>query len=303
MSSVECSPDVVSAVSFARIGVKDFEITFYGVRGSTPCHGPDIERYGGNTSCVAVRVPGHEPIMLDLGTGSRYFGQEFGVGRAFDGTCLLSHLHWDHVQGLPFFPPILRAGARLAIHAPVQPDGRELREIFAEMWSPPTFPVGIDDLPGEMTFTAHGDETFRIGEVTVMSRMVPHIGNTLGYRLEWEGRSLVYISDHQQPGIDAYEMAAGVGELCSGADLLIHDAQYTRAEFRQKATWGHCTMEYAVWVAQECGVRTLALYHHDPVHDDRVLDLIGEEIRQRCAGEVEVLVAREGMTLAVGGEP
>jgi phosphoribosyl 1,2-cyclic phosphodiesterase len=284
-----------------RIGVNEFAITFFGVRGSTPCHGPEIERYGGNTSCVAVRVPEHDPIMLDLGTGSRYLGQAYGAGRPFDGTCLLSHLHWDHVQGLPFFPPILNRGSRLEIHAPVQPDGRSLREIFLEMWCPPTFPVGIDDLPCELSFAAHGDEEFAIGDVKVTSRLVPHIGNTLGYRLEWDGRSVVYISDHQQPGVDVYETTTGVRELCEGADLLIHDAQYTRAEFRKKATWGHCTVDYAIWLAGECDVKTLALYHHDPLHDDRMLDVMADEIERTCDGSVEVVIAREGQTLVVGG--
>jgi ribonuclease BN (tRNA processing enzyme) len=136
----------------------------------------------------------------------------------------------------------------------------------------------------------------------VMSRLVPHIGNTLGYRLEWGGRVLVYISDHQQPGIDVYETTDGVRELCTGADLLIHDAQYTRAEFPQKATWGHCTVDYAAWLASECGVRRLALYHHDPLHDDRMLDLIAEAVQRECDGSVDVVVAQEGKTLVVGGD-
>lgn len=286
----------------AQIGVNDFAITFFGVRGSTPCHGPEIERYGGNTSCVAVRVPDHDPILLDLGTGSRYLGQEHGPDLPFNGSCLLSHLHWDHVQGLPFFPPILRSNGKLALHAPAQPDGSDLRQVFESMWCPPSFPVGIGDLPGELTFNPHGDDEFKLGEVVVTSRLVPHIGNTLGYRLEWEGRSLVYISDHQQPGIDVYEMTDGVRELCADADLLVHDAQYTRAEFPQKATWGHCTADYAAWVANECGVRQLALYHHDPLHDDQALDAIAEAVRRDCAGTVDVVLAQEGQTLVVGGD-
>jgi phosphoribosyl 1,2-cyclic phosphodiesterase len=249
-----------------------------------------------------VRVPDHDPILLDLGTGSRYLGQQYGVGTPFNGTCLLSHLHWDHVQGLPFFPPVLRDGGKLTLHAPAQPEGDDLRAIFSKMWCPPSFPVSIADLPGELVFTAHGDDTFQIGDVSVMSRLVPHIGNTLGYRLEWGGRVLVYISDHQQPGIDVYETTDSVRELCADADLLIHDAQYTRSEFPQKATWGHCTVDYAAWIASECGVRQLALYHHDPLHDDRMLDLIAEAVQRECDGSVDVVVAQEGRTLVVGGD-
>lgn len=239
--------------------------------------------------------------MLDIGTGSRYFGQQYRPNTPFNGTCLLSHLHWDHVQGLPFFPPVLRSNGRIDVHAPVQPDGGDLREVFEAMWCPPSFPIGIAELPGELTFTAHGDDRFDVGDVAVTSRLVPHVGNTLGYRLEWGGLSLVYISDHQQPGIDVYEMTDGVRELCGGADLLIHDAQYTREEFPQKSTWGHCTADYAAWVATECGVRQLALYHHDPLHDDRTLDAIADHIRDGVVSELDVVVAQEGRTLVVGG--
>jgi phosphoribosyl 1,2-cyclic phosphodiesterase len=274
-----------------------FEITFHGVRGSTPCHGEGVARYGGNTSCVSVSVPGNDPILLDLGTGSRYFGVEW-ASRPFRGTCLLSHMHWDHIQGLPFFPPLLRPGNRLTVHGPAPEDGSSLTDVVASMLCPPLFPVGLDAFPAEVVFEQRGDEEFTVGDVRVMSRLVPHIGNTLGFRLEWGGLALAYISDHQQPGVDIYETTDSVRELCDGADLLIHDAQYSRDDFEMKATWGHCTVDYALWVAAECGVKTLALYHHDPLHDDDTVDrLVAGADAHRCETGVSVIGAREGLTV------
>jgi phosphoribosyl 1,2-cyclic phosphodiesterase len=282
------------------IGSDHFTVTFYGVRGSTPCDGPEIARYGGNTSCVGVDVPGQQPIMLDIGTGSRYYGMDYPVDELYDGTCLITHLHWDHVLGLPFFPPALRPGAKLALHAPVQESGQDLASALRSMWCPPSFPITIDDLPGAFSFHEHGDDEFMIGDVRVMSRLVPHIGNTLGYRLEWGGRSVAYLSDHQQPASSAYTLADGARELCEGVDMLIHDAQFTPEEFATKAHWGHCTIEYAVWVAKECGVGTAVLFHHDPSHDDDTLDRLRDQAAGCFGGVVNVVSAAEGLTLTVG---
>ena len=276
-----------------------FGITFHGVRGSTPCHGDDIARYGGNTSCVSVDIVDHQPILLDLGTGARYFGVDWPKDRRFEGTCLLSHLHWDHVQGLPFFPPLLREGNHLEIHAPVQEDGTDVGDIVNRMLCPPLFPVGLDVFPGTVGFVSHGDDEFTIGEVAVMSRLIPHLGNTLGFRLSYRGGTVAYLSDHQQPGIDVYEACESARELCDDVDVLIHDAQFTREEFAVKSDWGHCTIEYAMWLAAECRAKTLVLYHHDPTHDDNWLDRLVAVADERLE-HVQVVGAREGMTLHIG---
>ena len=270
------------------------QVTFYGVRGSTPCHGDDTRRYGGNTSCVVVRVPDADPIMLDLGTGARYFGREAAEG--FRGTCLLSHLHWDHVQGLPFFAPLLRADSTLHLYAPAQRDGRSLREVIDDAIRPPMFPLAASQLPGQLVCHDTADEEFDLGPVHVVARMVPHIGPTLGYRLEWGGRSIAYVSDHQQPVDGALTMADGARELVQGVDLLIHDAQFTQAEFEHKRHWGHCTIDYARWLAAECNVGTLALFHHDPTRTDDELDDVG---RACTSSGPLVVVAREGLTLSL----
>jgi phosphoribosyl 1,2-cyclic phosphodiesterase len=270
------------------------------VRGSTPCHGAEIARYGGNTSCVSIDAPGQRPILLDLGTGSRYFGVGWPADQPFDGACLLTHLHWDHIQGLPFFTPVLRPGNRLVVHAPVQEDGAPIGEVIERMLCPPLFPVRLDAFPADITFEAHGDESFAIDDVRVESRLVPHVGNTLGFRIEFGGASIAYISDHQQPGIDRYEATDNAKALCAGVDVLIHDAQYTREEFDRKSNWGHCTIEYAAWLASECDAGMLVMYHHDPLHDDDTIDRLVGVARSAVADGICVIGAREGLTLPVG---
>lgn len=290
-----------STGSVAVIGPNQMQVTFHGVRGSTPCDGDEIARYGGNTSCVSVDVPGHDPILFDLGTGLRYFGNACPTDVPFRGTCLLSHLHWDHLQGLPFFTPILRDGARLEVYAPGQEDGCSVRDVIDKTICPPLFPVRVTDLPGAITFCDTGNDEFSIGDVRVTSRLIPHVGRTCGYRIEWNGNSVAYLSDHQQPGIGDFGIAPGAIELCRDVDVLIHDAQYTTEEFAMRSNWGHCTVDYAVNVAVQCGARMLVLFHHDPTHDDDCVDQLVKLASERGADfGVSVIAASEGLTLHVG---
>jgi len=281
-----------------------FAVTFHGVRGSTPCHSPGLVRYGGNTSCVSVDIAGADPILFDLGTGLRYFGDTLVPGAPFTGTVLLSHLHWDHIQGLPFFAPLLQEGSEVTLYGPVQEDGATLRSVFDTTICPPLFPVDLAVLPSDIDFVECWESAFEIpaGEasVEVLSRPIPHVGNTLGYRVTAHGRSVAYLSDHQMPVDGSASMTSGARELCAGADLVIHDAQYTPAEFARKRDWGHCTIEYAVYVAAEAGAKRLALFHHDPSHDDEMLDRLTDEAA-RCGREfgIEVFAAREGLTIQV----
>lgn len=283
-----------------REGTTPVRVTFWGVRGSTPCACEGNRRYGGNTSCVAVEGPGAAPIIFDLGTGLRRFGETQPLDGSFRGTALVSHLHWDHVQGLPFFGPVLRAGARLDVYGPPQASGT-LDEAVRSFLCPPYFPVGIDDLPGEITFRELGDR-LELGEVTVIARQVPHIGATNGYRVEWGGHSVAYVSDHQSPDAGHGEgdtVDEAVLELCEGVDLLIHDAQYWPEEWNEKRTWGHCTVDYAVRVANESGARRLALFHHDPAHGDAEVDRLVHHGRQLAACSLqEVVAAAEELTIS-----
>jgi ribonuclease BN (tRNA processing enzyme) len=222
---------------------------------------------------------------------------------SFRASALITHLHWDHVQGLPFFPPVDRPGARLDVYGPRQEHG-DLGTNFGDLMRPPYFPVHFSDLRGEIVFHDVVDEDLVIGNAKVRARPVPHCGPTLGYRIEWDGATLVYISDHQAPYTDAgvsSTVSDTVLELCDGADLLIHDAQYTPGEFEQKAHWGHCTIDYALLVAKEAGVHRLCLFHHDPAHSDDELDrLLAEAQGKGEACGVEVFSAYEGLTLTLG---
>ncbi|MHB8594284.1 MAG: MBL fold metallo-hydrolase, partial [Acidimicrobiales bacterium] len=265
-----------------RGGGLPLRVKFHGVRGSCPCSGEQYVRYGGNTSCVAVEVGDEPPIVLDLGTGLRPLGHElearFGLDAPIQLTALLTHLHWDHIIGLPFCRPLLRLGGRMEVLGPAQ-EGFPLCDVIDRVVVPPFFPVQVKELHGSIEFCEAGDEDLAIGSAKVKVRRVPHIGNTLGFRIEADGCSVAYVSDHQAPD-DRLAVAASVLELCDGADLVVHDAQYTEAEFGAKAAWGHCTPAYAVHVAAQAGARRLMLYHHDPLHSDDDIDRMLEDARR-----------------------
>lgn len=275
------------------------DVTFFGVRGSTPCSGPAIARYGGNTSCVLVRVPGESPIICDLGTGLRYLGLTLPPDEPFVGTALVSHLHWDHIQGLPFFAPVLRPGAEMEIIGPIQ-DETPLGEAFAAGLTPPLFPVKLGDLPGEFRFRETSKDTIKVGSATINIFAVTHVGRTNGYRIDAGDASVAYISDFQQPLDGSLEVSQAVVDACREVDILIHDAQYDPDEFAMKSTWGHCTVEYAVEVALAAEARRLVLYHHDPAHDDRWVDEARNIAQGKAGRRCEVMAAAEGLTLHSG---
>ncbi len=274
------------------------EVTFYGVRGSCPCPSDINRRYGGNTACVGLTEAGEPPIVFDLGTGLRPFGETQPLDGTFRGTALLTHIHWDHVQGLPFFPPADRVGASFDVFGPQQDHG-SLASVMNDFIRPPYFPVTCSELRGDIAFHEVLKDDLTIGGADVMVRPVPHCGPTVGYRVQWAGATVTYISDHQAPvGLDS--VADSVLELAEGADLLIHDAQYTPSEFAEKAHWGHCTVEYAVKVAKEAGARRLVLFHHDPAHGDDVMDLLLAGARTEAGiGGPDVLAAYEGLQLSL----
>ena len=201
------------------------------------------------------------------------------------------------MQGLPFFPPVDRVGAHLDVYGPVQEEG-SLHDVFGGFMRPPYFPVHFTELRGDIRFHDVSDDDFAIGTAKVKVRPVPHNGPTVGYRVDWDGVSVAYISDHQAPySLDT--VSDQVLELCDGVDLLIHDAQYTAEEFAEKAHWGHCTIDYAVLVAKEAGARQLCLFHHDPAHDDDTMDRLLEGARATGArhGVDDVIAAFEGLSL------
>jgi phosphoribosyl 1,2-cyclic phosphodiesterase len=255
-------------------------------------------RYGGNTACVAVEVPGEDPVVFDIGTGLRFWGQHLPTDGSFHGSALVSHMHWDHVQGLPFFVPADRVGATFDVYGPT-PEECSWGEGFHVFMRPPYFPVTPLDLRGEIRFHDLNHDGLVLGNAKVTSRPVPHIGPTNGYRIEWDGVSICYISDHQAP-YDQQTIHPNVLELADGVDLLIHDAQYTPEEWEVKSHWGHCTVDYAVHVAKEAGAKSLVLFHHDPAHNDDEMDRLLDGARKTAAklGVDEVVAASEGLTIS-----
>jgi phosphoribosyl 1,2-cyclic phosphodiesterase len=276
------------------------KVTFWGVRGSTPCPSDATIRYGGNTACVAVEAPRLDPIVCDLGTGFRFYGQRVMADRtgdaAYRALVLVTHLHWDHIQGLPFFDPVHLPDTRLTIRG--RAEEGSLERAFSEFMRPPFFPIRADELIGTVDFVDCFDETFAWGRARITARDVPHSGATNGYRIEVDGRSIAYLSDHQQPA-DITAVSEGVLDLCRDADLVIHDAQYEPEEFARKSDWGHCTVAYAVQVAAAAGAKRLALFHHDPSHDDDAVDRMLAEARSLAVGTgiEEVFAAYEGLTV------
>ena len=280
-------------------------VTFYGVRGSCPCSGDRYRRFGGNTSCLVIDVEGDDPLILDLGTGLRALGDVLhkearAVGTPLQATALLTHLHFDHILGIPFFSPLHDPGARLTLYGPAQVEGT-LSDALRAAVQPPVFPIHMDQFHGEIVTMDIGAEDFSIGSAKVMARPIPHSGVTLGFRVEAEGRSIAYLPDHQAP-FDRRAVPDSVFELCQGVDLLIHDGQYTDDEFSIKPDWGHSTPAYAVHVAAEAGARRLMLSHHDPSHNDRELDRILNQARRLPEAKKleDVSAAHEAQSVDLG---
>lgn len=275
-------------------------VTFCGVRGSTPAPGPEFVRIGGHTSCVAVARAGDPPqLLLDAGTGIRRVPALLGDA-AFRGTILLTHLHWDHVQGIPFFTAGDRGDARVVLAMPAQGDPVE---VLAGAMGPPHFPITPRGLHGDWSFVALQPGKHDVEGFAVLAADLPHKGGrTFGYRVTNVGRSLAYLPDHGPPGCSdgldglgtTYEAALA---LADGADVLVHGAPFTAAERELAADFGHATVDYAVALAREAGVRQLVLFHHAPTRTDDEVDAITASLSGRVPAEV--MAAAEGLTLDI----
>ena len=195
---------------------------------------------------------------------------------------------------------MIRFGSRLNIFGPTQQDGRSLSDAIDEFMRPPYFPITLGQFPAEVSVEECPSSPFRIGAALITAGEVPHVGVTLGFRIEADGVIVAYVPDHQQPPDGSFDVADAVLDLCRDADVVIHDAQYTDAEFAQRPTWGHCTVSYAVQVAIQSGARRLAMFHHDPSHTDDQMDvLVAAAVREGRKGGVEVFAAAEGLQIDV----
>lgn len=265
-----------------------------GVRGSTPVPGEDFLRYGGQTSCVAVMHDDEEVprLVLDGGTGLRRMTQMMD-GRAFHGTILIGHLHWDHTHGLPFFRAGDRPDGRVRVMIPEQGDASE---VMARVCSPPHFPVRLEELKGDWSVDSIDEGEHEIEGFTVTALEIPHkASRTFGYRVSDGTATITYMSDHAPAndgpgpeGLGLYHDAARA--LADGADMLIHDAQYTREEFPRRKDYGHSAIEYAIGLGKECGVKSVMLFHHDPERTDDQIDAILAASRNGSRPAIEAAV-------------
>jgi len=250
---------------------------------------------------VVLTFDGQDPIALDAGTGLRAWGNSLDQRAPFRATALVTHLHLDHVQGLPFFTPLFRPGARLEIYGPEQEVG-SFEKAITRVFRPPLHPVRPSEIHGSLSFHEMTSGTVAIGNASVTVRPVPHLGPTIGYRIDHGGSSVAYISDHQAPH-DQKAIDPGVLELAADVDVLIHDAQYTPADWTTKSDWGHCTVPYALRVATTAGARTLAMFHHDPCRHDDAIDGLVAETRSAADDQCEVIAAREGLVIELPAQP
>jgi diguanylate cyclase (GGDEF)-like protein len=286
-------------------------VRFWGTRGSIASPGSRTSRYGGNTSCVEVRGADGTLIVLDCGTGVRELGLRLmsSEPRPVRINLFIGHTHWDHIQGFPFFAPAFVPGAEVNFYAPLGFQ-RSLEEAMAGQMESSYFPVKLRDLRSRIHFTELDEGFFRVGAVLVETQYLNHTAPTIAYRMTSGDATVAYVTDHEpfwKPTGDGFQHPGDQRHVAfiRGAHLVIHDAQYTDEEYEGKVGWGHSPIDYVTDVAMAAGVRRLALFHHDPIHDDQALERMETTARERVAGRggsVEVFAAAEGLELEVKGD-
>lgn len=281
-------------------GLTTISVRCRGVRGSTPSPGLRTARYGGNTSCVELRA-GAEILILDAGSGIRALGAdlnaEFGT-RPIEATLLISHTHWDHIQGFPFFTPAFAAKNRIRLLAP-KGAGATLKRALSNQMDPIHFPVGLDQMTGFNGIEELRSDKVTLGAFAVDVTRLNHPGGCAGFRIEANGGSLAYLPDHEPYGNRylcgersslAKAQTEALVQFVRGVDLLIVDSQYTDAEYAQHRGWGHGCLHHSVELAVNADVRQLLLFHHDPGHDDDQIDAMLEGARNLAGPAASLLV-------------
>jgi len=275
-------------------------VCLWGTRGSIASAGPETVEYGGNTSCAEIEGHDGTIVILDAGTGVRRVGDTYEEPRRLD--ILLTHLHMDHIQGLGFFAPFFRADFEIHVWGPPSATF-DLRTRLTRYLSPPLFPVRLRDVAARLELHDVPMGAFEIGGLTIASQMVIHPGTTVGYRVSDGVATMAYMPDHE-PALTteghppAPEWTSGF-DLARDVDLLIHDAQYTAAEYESRVGWGHSRIDDAVSLAEMAGARRLVTFHHDPAHDDADLDAMLDAARAQAADGLEILPGREGGTFVI----
>lgn len=275
------------------------QVTFYGVRGSVPAPGPNTVRYGGNTSCVEVRLSDDSTLVLDAGTGMRALGNALlKRGKSTPVHLLLSHTHWDHVLGLPFFGPLYRSDTHLFVY-PLANDAQELfqRNIFNDIH----FPVSVDDIPARLELARPEKAEWRIGSAIVRRIQLNHPGGAQGFRIDDDdGTSVAYLTDNELHAENPKTSIEELARFAGGSDLIIHDSQYLDEDMPAKLGWGHSVVNEVLRLGVLAEPKQLALFHHDPERSDTALDLIGETSQAFIKSEgkaTRVLVASEGLSV------
>lgn len=272
-----------------------YQVTFRGVRGSRPTPRTDTLRYGGNTACIEIRVNPRHQVLFDCGTGLSSVGDDLGPGPVSDRfrfDIFLTHFHWDHVAGLPFFRPLYDRRNTITFHGHGW-ENRGLRTLLEGMMATPNFPVNLKDTDATKRFVELGDDPVTVADLVIRFARLRHPQGVTAYRIDRGGRSIVLATDHER-GDPAADRA--LRDLAAGAAVLIHDAQYTPEEYDEHRGWGHSTWRHAVEAAREAGAGHLILYHHDPDRSDAELDNL---VRMARTEFPAVEAAREGMTLSL----
>ncbi|MFN3075543.1 MAG: MBL fold metallo-hydrolase [Alphaproteobacteria bacterium] len=271
-----------------------FKLKFWGVRGSIACASPDHVVYGGNTSCVEVNVGGRH-IVLDAGTGIRALGHSFLRGQVSRAVLLLTHTHWDHINGFPFFAPAFLAGKAFDIRAGHLSDSGGIRSILEGQMANPMFPVPLSAMKANLTFLDfRAGESFRLyDDVLVRTARLNHPNEATGYRIDYDGVSLCYVTDTEHiPG----QLDQNVLNLIENTDLFIYDCTYSDAEYPARVGWGHSTWEEGVRLSRAANVKRLVIFHHDPEHDDTYMAHLEDEARLLWGN---ILIARDNMELTL----
>lgn len=291
-------------------------VKFWGVRGSIPTPGPDTLKYGGNTPCIEVLTQDNERIILDAGTGIRVLSLELAKNMPVSCSIFISHTHWDHIQGLPFFIPLFVPGNEMAVYGTPDPVSmKSIRDALSDQMVYRYFPVREAELKAAISYqTLKENQTVRVGSASVTTILMNHPVLNFGFKIQENGKSLFYSGDHE-PYYNIYgdenkdfkkyekhilDRRENIVDFIKGVDVLVVDSQYTEEEYQAKKGWGHSTFRSSVELALEAGIPKVILTHHEPTRSDDQLDAVLAGLHREYADRpIEIDLAREGLELDI----